>query len=732
MAWDDAEPLPSYALVEGETGQQPTWHAAARLAPADGGAADTTARHRGESDPGGWTIHAGQLMITLDPTGQLTFVEPSQSPAMSSGIARDSPSDTVQVDRAGAPGAAVRVDSPPHWDGAGWSHRSMLAPDALVLGLGGRAASLNRRPGAYQLWNTDPGGTYGRGDDPLSMNIPVYLVVAGPGCHLAFYDNSFAGAVEVDRDVRVRLGGGPLRYYVFPGPPARALDGYTRLTGRPALPPRWALGFHQSRWGYGSQAAMEEMVAEFRRRELPLSGVWLDIDHLDRRRVFTVDTVRYPDLGRFATDLAKDDIHLVAIVDPAIPRRPDLPLYADAVAEDVLCRDARGREAWGVVWPGATAYPDFTAARTREWWGRRHVPYLDIGIDGFWNDMNEPSAFAAFGEPTLARSTRADLDGRGGDHREAHNLYGLLMDRATYEGVRRERPDKRPYVLTRAGWAGVQRYGGTWSGDIGSRWDNLAVSLAFTLGLGACGVPYSGPDIGGFDDHPPTELFVRWFELASYLPFFRSHCAKSAPPREPWAFGPQVLECLSRVLAERYALLPYWYTLAWEAHRTGMPYVRPLAWEDPGDPLLRDVDDAFLLGESLLVAPILTEGARERVVRLPRGRWYERRSGTLFDGGGEEFVHAPLGKTPVFVRAGAVLPIEERRGDGSTQIVLEAHPPAPGETGGGRLVTDAGDGWAEPVDERFVTSLDTSGAPVLDYDGPATRLPYPVRWAPQH
>ncbi|MEQ4209982.1 glycoside hydrolase family 31 protein [Actinopolymorpha sp. B9G3] len=706
VAWDGATPLPSYALVGGETGQDASQDAGDKAGRKAGREPEWDERARLASAGDCWTVRAGDLTVTVGPGGRLTF---------------------TSADRE----TSFRRDEPPWWEGEAWTHRSVLSPDAMVLGLGGRAAGLDRRPGRYRLWNSDPGGTYVRGDDPLSMCLPVSLVVTDAGSHLAFYDNSSAGSVTVGDEIAMQLPGGPLRYYVLPGPPERALDGYTALTGRPALPPRWALGFHQSRWAYGSEAAMREMVAEYRRRDLPLSGVWLDIDHLDRRRVFTVDEERYPDIGGFAADLAKGDIHLVAIVDPAIPRRRSMPLYRDGLAADAYCRDLRGRVAHGVVWPGTTVYPDFTAARARAWWGDQHAKYVRLGIDGFWNDMNEPSAFAAWGDPSLPASTQADLDGRGGDHREAHNLYGLTMNRATFEGVRRLRPDRRPFLLTRAGWAGVQRYAGTWTGDIASRWDNLAVTLSFTLGLGASGVPYSGPDIGGFDGHPPAELFVRWFELAAYLPFFRSHCAKSTPPREPWAYGPEVLEQVRGVLEERYALLPYWYTLAWEAHRTGLPYVRPLAWEDTTDHALRKVDDAFLLGGALLVAPVLVEGARERVVRLPAGRWYERRTGAAHDGPGDVVVDASLGRPPVFVRAGAVLPTEERRPeDGTTAIVLEAYPPGPAQSraGGGRLVSDSGDGYAEPVDERFTIVMGPDGRWLVEYSGPASALPYAVRW----
>jgi alpha-glucosidase len=244
-------------------------------------------------------------------------------------------------------------------------------------------------------------------------------------------------------------------------------------------------------------------------------------------------------------------------------------------------------------------------------------------------------------------------------------------------------------------------------------------------------MPYSGPDIGGFDAHPSAELYVRWFQLASYLPFFRVHCAASLPHREPWAFGPEVLGQVRPALAERYALLPYWYTLAWIAHRTGTPYARPMFWADPADAALRWEDDQFLLGDALLVAPVLAEGVRERTVRLPAGRWYDRRTGAPHDGPGHVTVPAPLDSTPVLVRAGAVLPVER-----AGSIVLEVYPPGPddgmglddGPGPGGVLVTDAGDGFDEPVEERFTLGRNDQGRLEVRYTGPAGSLPYDVEW----
>jgi len=746
IGWDGATATPSYALGvdragpagAGPAGAGPAGSRSAGATPADavpggaasdGGVSDVEGPDVEGSDVGGfgsgqpagsgaddpepatgcvlaregdgWVVRLADVVVAVDQEGTVAF----------------------RTEPPGGDARTIRLDRPPRWDGTTWVHRSALDSDAAVLGLGGRSAPLDRRGGTYRLWNSDPGGTYAAGDDPLSLSIPVYLVVADAGVHLAFYDNTHDGTVDVADEVTVQMVDGPLRYYVFPGTPAQALECYTRLTGRPALPPRWALGYHQCRWGYGSQAVVREVADRFAEHDLPLSGIWLDIDHLVDNRPFAVDRERYPDLAGLTAELARRDVHVVAIVDPGVAKDRGDPVYRSGRSIDAFCRGPDGRVVRGVVWPGTTVFPDFTSPRVRRWWGELYEGYVKLGVDGFWHDMNEPSVFAAWGDGTLPRLTRHELDGRGGDHREAHNVYALLLNHAAFEALRRLRPDRRPFLLSRAGFAGLQRYAGTWSGDIGTSWGGLRTSLAFTLGLGCSGVPFSGPDIGGFDAHPSDELYVRWFQLAAYLPFFRVHCAAKLPPREPWAFGPTVLELVRPSLRERYELLPYWYTLAFEAHRTGAPYVRPMLWIDPADAGLRWEDDQFLLGDALLVAPVLEEGARERTVRLPRGRWYDRRTGVAYEGPEYVTVPAPLDVTPVLVRAGAVIPVER---DG--RIELDAYPPDEEPALGGRLITDAGDGYDAPVEERFGIGRDARGRWVVEYDGPAETLPYPVRW----
>ncbi|MHC6629321.1 glycoside hydrolase family 31 protein [Streptomyces globosus] len=671
---------------------------------------------------------------------------------------------TVGVSRYGAvevrtPGGAVlRRESPPRWwephpgaagagagpagAGAGhaaggrWMVRAEVGADARFFGLGGRAGGPRLRDGAYRLWNTDPGGAFGPGDDPLYVTMPVQLVVADAGTHLVFHDNTWDGRVLLregeegagsgpDRPgtCELRMDGGPLRCWVLAGTPARVLRGWAALTGAPAVPPAWALGYQHARWGFGSADEVRRVVAGYRSRGLPLSAVHLDIDHYDGHRVFTVDRERFPDLPGLAGELDGAGVRLVSIVDPAVKVGDAVHAAGRAVgAHGAFVRDAAGREVRGEVWPGRCAYPDFTRPEVRAWWGGLYAERLDQGFSGVWHDMNEPVSFAPFGETTLPRSARHGLDGEGGDHRAAHNVYALNMARAGWEGLVRLRPGERPFLFSRSGWAGMQRYGGSWSGDVATGWEGLRASLSLVLGLGLCGVPYSGPDVGGFGGSPSPELYLRWLQLGAYLPLFRTHSALWAGRREPWEFGPEVERHAAAVLAERERLRPYFVTLAYLAHRTGAPYVRPLWWGDPGDRALRDCEDAFLLGDGLLVAPVLEPGVERRAVRLPRGRWYDTATGAAYEGPGRVLLDAPAGRIPVLARAGAVLAVRAAgAGAGAGGgVVPEAWAPAPGRVGGGVVVRDPGPGFEPGVVERYAVRW--SGGEVVVEDAAGARV----------
>ncbi|MFE4969327.1 glycoside hydrolase family 31 protein [Streptomyces sp. NPDC056660] len=696
--WDGAGPEPSYALA----GRCPEPDPRAVLEP------DTD---------GGWRVVAERVTVSVSRHGAVEVCTPG--------------------------GVMLRRDLPPRWwepvDGgpARWVQRSEVAADARFFGLGGRASGPRLRDGTYRLWNTDPGHAFGPDDDPLYLTMPVQLVVADAATHLVFHDTSWDGRVTLregeegagsghDRTGRceLRMDGGPLRCWVMVGTPARVLHAWASLTGAPALPPAWALGHHHARWGFGSEQEVRRIVAGYRERGLPLDAVHLDIDHYDAHQVFTVDHEHFPKLPTLAEELRRDGVRLVSIVDPAVKAEPGNAVYDSGTGVDAFVRDPSGRLVEGVVWPGEAVYPDFTHARVRKWWGGLYEERLALGFAGFWHDMNEPTSFTAFGESTLPRASRHALEGRGGDHREAHNVYALCMARAAYEGLRELAPKERPFLFSRSGWAGLQRYGGAWSGDVATGWPGLRASLSLVLGLGLCGVPYSGPDVGGYDGSPSPELFLRWFQLGAYLPLFRTHASMRAGRREPWEFGAEVLEHARVALLERRRLLPYFMTLAHLARRTGAPYVRPLWWGAPEDRALRDCEDAFLLGDGLLVAPVLDPGADRRAVQLPRGRWYDTLTERAYEGPGQVLVDAPLSRIPVLARAGAVLPVRDEDGG----VGLEVWAPARGRTGGGLFVPDAGDGWDEPEIERYVARWEGRRVVVRrEGDNGVGEPPHPVR-----
>ncbi|HEY5836810.1 glycoside hydrolase family 31 protein [Streptomyces sp.] len=699
--WDGAEPEPSYALGSAiRRGGHRTESA--------GSCPQADTRAVLEPDKDGWRVVSERVTVLVSRHGAVEIRTPG--------------------------GLLLRRELPPRWweaagperaGGARWVQRSETPADARVYGLGGRAAGPRLPAGTYRLWNTDPGGSFVPGGDPPSITMPVQFVVADAGCHLVFHDSTWDGRVVLrdgeegagsghDRlgGCELRMDGGPLRYWVITGPPTRVLAGWTALTGRPALPPRWALGHHHSRWGFGTQQEVRRIAAAYREHGLPLSAVHLDIDHLDGHRVFTADPERFPDLPGLSRELASHGVRLVSVVDPAVKAEPGHEVYDSGTAAGAFVRDARGREVRGEVWPGEAVFPDFTDPRVRAWWGRLYEERLARGFTGFWHDMNEPASFVAFGDGTLPRSARHALEGRGGDHREAHNVYGLTMARAGYEGLRELRPDQRPFLFSRSGWAGMQRYGGTWSGDMATGWEGLRASLALVLGLGLCGVPYSGPGVGGFTGTPSPELYLRWFQLGAYLPLFRTHSATGSGRREPWEFGPEVLEHARAALAERERLLPYLETLAHIARGTGAPYVRPLWWSAPRDRALRECGDAFVLGDALLVAPVLEPGAVSRSVRLPRGLWYDTATGGAHRGPGQVVLDAPLDRLPVLARAGSVLPVAGAGG----AVELEVWAPRAGRGGGGVVFTGDPEGWGTPRMERFVTRW-VDGEVVVEGEG---------------
>jgi alpha-glucosidase len=618
----------------------------------------------------------------------------------------------------------VRRERPPLRVGERWTATVDLEPDDQVHGLGERAASFNLRPGTYGLWNTEQSGSYGPEADPLYLTIPVHLVV-GPGrSHPGFWENTHQGEVVIGDQLTASFEGGALRTYVSAGSPAAALERYGHLTGRSERPPRWALGYHQCRWGYRTEADIREVLAGFREHDLPLSVIHFDIDYMDRYRVFTVNEEAFPDLSGLLADLEAAGVKGVTIIDPGVAKAADFALYREGHDKGHFLTLADGTEVNAMVWPGLVAFPDFSDPAVRQWWGDQYPKLLDQGVAGIWHDMCEPAVFAAGVDASLPLETRHDLEGQGGDHVEGRNLYGLGMAQSGHEALQRHRPDRRPWLLTRSGWAGVQRFAWTWTGDVATSWTMLHRTLCTTLNLTVSGVPYTGSDIGGFSGDPSPELYTRWFQMSAWLPFFRSHSIDTQPSREPWkAAGPH-LDAIREAMAWRYRLLPYLYTQAAQVSAGVEGLILPVWWPTDGEAVtdadLLAVDDEFLCGPDVLVAPVFAAGATEREVRLPPGTWFDLDGDERHEG--EFAVPVTIDRIPVFVRAGSVLPTEENGGD-----VLHLYPPDGGRAGErtpGSWYRDAGDGYGPSRHDHFEVRGDDSAWRVR-----RTRDPAPEAYA---
>nr|MBO2492233.1 DUF5110 domain-containing protein [Rhodothermus marinus] len=608
--------------------------------------------------------------------------------------------DPVRLHFEGPSGTPLAADSfGPVWEANRVAVWKRCTEGERFFGLGEKTGRLERTGRAYENWNTDDSG-YDTRDDPLYKTIPFYLALCPTAdrrfeAYGIFFDNTFRSWFDfggrAPEHVSFGADGGELVYYFLAGPtPADVLRRYTWLTGRFALPPRWALGYHQSRWSYYPEAVVRALVAEFRARGLPLDVVHLDIHYMDGYRIFTWDPERFPDPKRLAEDLRREGVRLVTIVDPGVKVDPGYRLHDEGLAEDVFVRYPDGHLYAGEVWPGRCYFPDFTDPKARDWFGRYVGEFLQTGVAGFWCDMNEPSVFGGGTMPDLIVHR---LEGRGGTHREAHNVYGLLMARAVWEACRRHAPDRRPFVITRAAYAGVQRYACVWTGDNVADWSHLRQALTMMLSLGLSGEPFSGSDIGGFIGTPTPELYARWIQLGACSPLFRTHTAHGTPAQEPWSFGEEVEAIARKYLTWRYRLLPYLYTCFAEHLRTGLPVLRPLWLHYFDDPRTHDIEDAFLLGPHLLVAPVLEPGARTRRVYLPAGRWYDFWSDRCYEGPNEILVEAPLDVMPVFVRAGTVLPLGpavQHTDEPCEFLELHVYP----GTGGGTLYEDDGRSWA--------------------------------------
>ncbi|MGC9333074.1 MAG: glycoside hydrolase family 31 protein [Anaerolineae bacterium] len=545
-------------------------------------------------------------------------------------------------------------------DGLGFRGRGAFCTRGLceaeaIYGLGEKAFGLNLRGQSLALWNTDP-TCYQPGDDPIHLSVPMLIGLRAGRAYGLFFDNPGYARVDLgqarkDR-LRYEIDTGALCAYFFAGPDMHSvLQRYTQLTGRMPLPPRWMLGYHQSRWSYYPEEEVRNVAAEFRARRIPCDVLHLDIHYMDGYRIFTWDRERFPDPPRLLADLREQGFRTICIIDPGVKTETGYQVHDEGLAQDLFCRLPDGKPVQGPVWPGMCHFPDFTDPKVRAWWGGLYHSLLEDGVAGFWNDMNEPAIFN--GE--MPHNVQHHYEGQGASHGEVHNIYGLQMARASAEGVRRLCPGSRVPMISRAGYAGLQRHALVWTGDNYSTWDHLRLGVSVCLNLGLSGIAFCGPDVGGFAGDCTGELLARWTQVGALTPFFRNHSAHGTAHQEPWTFGEPYESICRRWIEFRYELLPYLYTAAWQATQTGLPMMRPLALAFPDDLRTYSLDDQFLVGDALLAAPVGHAGQTRRRVYLPGGPWYDFWSGDRLHG--EVDAEAPLERMPLYVRPGSVLPM---------------------------------------------------------------------------
>ena len=544
-----------------------------------------------------------------------------------------------------------------------------LRPGDAIYGLGDKTGYLDKRHYAYENWNTDDPAPHVDCFQSLYKSINFFILKGENGCCGILADNTYRTHYDFGKESDDYLwfghAGGALDYYMIPGKDLKeVLRRYIALTGAPKLQQKWVYGYHQSHWGYTSADEIRDVCGKMRENHIPFDAIHLDIDYMEGYRVFTFNGARFPDPKQLCDDLRAIHVKPITIVDPGVKEDAGYFVYDEGEERCFFAKNPDGSTYVGKVWPGASVFPDFSMAETREWWADKIKIMTDAGVRGIWNDMNEPANFTG--------QLPDDVQFEGGNHLQMHNVYGHLMCQATHEGLLKA-DGKRPFVLTRACCAGSQRYCSGWTGDNHSMWGHIQLSLVQMMNLGMSGMYMTGSDVGGFGSDCTPELLIRWTQAGCLSPFFRNHYAQGTRPQEPWAFGTETMETVRKAIALRYHLLPYIYDLAHE----DLPMLRPLVMEYPDDPMAENICDQFLLGDKLMAAPVINPGTRARSVYLPKGVWYDYYTGKRYTGGKYILAEAPIDHLPLFAKAGAIIPVavgEPECVEDITEVALEVFP----------------------------------------------------------
>ncbi|MCR8558097.1 DUF4968 domain-containing protein [Mucilaginibacter sp. BJC16-A38] len=544
------------------------------------------------------------------------------------------------------------------WAGDAVTTYKKLQPNEHFIGLGEKTGNLDRAGNGYTNWNSDVYG-YRVDQDPLYSTIPFYIGIHGNINYGIFLDNTYQSdfnfGASNNRFSSFGARGGEMNYYfIYHKRLADIIKSYTWLTGRMPMPPLWSLGYQQNRYSYYPEAEVMRIAKTLREKRIPADGITLDIHYMDKYQLFTWNKSRFPDPAKMSDSLNKMGFKLTVIVDPGIKVEKGAPAYESGLKDDVYIKYPDGQNYTGQVWPGWCNFTDFTSSKGRAWWRKQVSFFAKSGVSGIWNDMNEISTWGQ----KMPDNVLFDYDGAQTSHLQAHNVYGLEMIRSSYEGAL-EHFKERPFVLSRSGYGGLQRYSAIWTGDNRAEEDHMLQGVRIMNSLGLSGVSFTGMDIGGFTGNPTVPLYTRWIELGAFVPYYRNHTGVNTKAAEPWAFGEDVLDIARNYISLRYQLMPYLYSSFYESTQSGMPVMRSLAIDYTFDPkiLWADYQNQFEFGGAFMIAPF--ESTREYgKIYFPEGIWYDLYNGGVIAGKQEKVVPLNVAKLPVYVKGGSIIPMQ--------------------------------------------------------------------------
>lgn len=601
-------------------------------------------------EKGEFIVEENSNFVIIKGTKVLTFVD----------------KNTTEISFKDLDGNIINEDFQPSFkDEKGNVYISKVNDCLAYYGLGEKGGDLNKKGCYTENFNTDDPET---DDDSITYykTIPFYVALKEEATYGIFFDNSFRSYFDMgkERGDRIFFGaiGGQIQYYFIPGGNIKeVVKNYTALTGRMEMPPLWSLGYQQCRFSYFSQEEVRELVKTFEEKDIPLDVVYLDIDYMDGFRVMTFKTPNFDDAAGLISDLKEKGIRTITIIDPGVKVDEEYKVFKRGKEGNHFTKKLDGEIFIGAVWPGDSAFPDFSNKECREWWKSELKKFIsEHGMDGIWNDMNEPCVFNN-DHKTMLETCLHNSDNGVIEHKEFHNRYGFEMSRCSKEAQEELHPNERGFSMTRATYAGGQRYSSVWTGDNMSLWSQMRMSISMNANLGISGFSFVGNDVSGFGLDSSEELFIRWMEMGPFIPIFRNHSNMYTRRQEPWAFGPRAEKIAKKSIELRYELLPYIYDLYYISHKEGLPIFRPMIMEYEKDMNLLNMREQFMLGENMIVAPVLYEGERSKTVYLPKGSWFNYFTREKLQGGKWYKLPCELDEILVFVKEGAIIPTYNKK-----------------------------------------------------------------------